>query len=211
MSGSEIAYGVAALAASGLSYKASTDATNEQKKIIQRAGQTAQEITGESLAASKEGAKKYAPELREQAQAQAESAANESLGTALVDAQNRPKEETTGRVSDEFLTSKAKTQTERVARGAKIAQMMAKLRAPNDLRQEESIDNADTVSRIGGLSGDARNVFRGGQVDASGVTPDGRAAFAGDIAKAGAGYAARRGRTSSTSYGSGRTYRYGDA
>lgn len=187
MSGGEIALGLASLAASGLAYKSSADATKDQKQTIRRAGEAAQEVTRESVGLAQKGAEKYNPNERQATEASAETAASESLGKALVDAQNRPTQESSGRVSDDYLTSKANTATERTARGTKIAQMMARLQAPQNLRFSEGISNADTVSKIGANTGDARNIFRGGQVDASGITPDGRYALAGDALKTGAG------------------------
>ena len=180
-------YGIASLAASGLAYKSSADATKDQKQTIRRAGEAAQEVTKESVGLAQRGAEKYNPNERQATEASAETDASQSLGKALVDAQNRPSPETAGRVSDDYLTSKANTATERTARGTKIAQMMARLQAPQNLRFSEGINNADTVSKIGANTGDARNIFRGGQVDASGITPDGRYAFAGDALQAGAG------------------------
>ena len=69
--GTEIAL-VASLIGSGLSAKASADANQEQKQITRRAGEAAQQLTGESIAAAKQGAQKYAPDERTATQAQAE-------------------------------------------------------------------------------------------------------------------------------------------
>lgn len=186
MSGAEIALGAASLLGSGLAYKASSDATNEQRAINRRAGESAQAITEESIQASKEGAEKYQPDQRKAIQEQAERAATESLGGSLIKAQEQPGNPTSqGRVSDEFLLLKSSAATERATRGAKLAQLMAKLKAPSDLRLAENISNADTSSNISGLSGDANSALRAGRVGAGNVSPNAGLQFAGDAARIG--------------------------
>lgn len=186
---------IASLVGTGLSYKASSDAADGQKRSIRRAGETAKEITADSVNLATKGAQKYAPEERAATLSEAERVGEESLGQALTATQDRPTQETGGRVSDDFLQGKAKAAIDRTTRGKNLAHMMARLKAPQDLRFSEGISNADTVSKIGANTGDARNAFRDGQTAASGISPDGSLNLAGDVLRAGAGaYSSRQDR-----------------
>ena len=68
----------------------------------------------------------------------------------------------------------------------RLAQAMAKMRAPNDLRFAEGIDNADVASRIGDNQSNARNALEAGRIDASAVMPSGEAGLASDLLRTGA-------------------------
>ena len=161
---------------------------------LRRGGEAQQEQTKKAGLTALEGAQKYDPEARIVAQNEAEQTAANSLGTALTEAQSTlPNTDVQGKVSDEFLVDKGKATTERMARSMRLAQAMARIRAPNDLRFAESIDNADVASRIGDSQSNARNALEAGRLDASNVQPDGAAGLGSLLLRGGSAYAASRG------------------
>ena len=189
-------------ASAGVSYASSEKEDKQRMAALKRAGASQEEQTKQAGLTALEGAQKYDPEARLAAQGEAEQTAASSLGTALTEAQaTLPNTDVQGRVSDEFLADKGKATTERMARSMRLAQAMARMRAPNDLRFSESIDNADTASRIGDMQSNARNALESGRLDASAVQPDGRAGLGSDLLRAGAAYTGSRPRPKTGIYG----------
>ena len=180
-------------ASAGVSYASSEKEDKQRMAALRRAGETEQEQTKKAGLTALEGAQKYDPQVRLAAQGEAEQTAANSLGTALTQAQETlPNTDVQGRVSDEFLVDKGKATTERMARSMRLAQAMARMRAPNDLRFSESIDNADVASRIGDSQSNARNALESGRLDASTVQPDGAAGLASLLLRGGSAYAGSR-------------------
>ena len=189
-------------ASAGVSYASSEKEDKQRMAALRRGGEAQQEQTKKAGLTALEGAQKYDPQERLIAQNEAEKTAADSLGTALTQAQETlPNTDVQGRVSDEFLVDKGKATTERMARSMRLAQAMARMRAPNDLRFAESIDNADVASRIGDSQSNARNALEAGRFGASAVQPDGGAALASDLLRGGAAYSGSRNRPRSGPYG----------
>lgn len=151
--------------------KAQGDANSERNNILRMAGEETSKLTKKAIDTGQEGAQKYNATTRLADEDQAGQAAEGSLVKALTDAQVK-QEPNTGKVSDDYLTSQARTTSDTMGRSAKLAQLMAKVRAPTDLRFKEGLSNADTASRIAAITGDARGASQAGGVDASGVGPD---------------------------------------
>ena len=180
---------------SGVSYASSEDAKNKSASILCLSQKQQQESTKKAENIALEGAQKYDPTSRLAAQDEAERTAANSLGTALTQAESKlPNTDVQGKVSDEYLVDKGKATTERMARSMRLAQAMARMRAPNDLRFDESIDNADVAGRVSSNLSDARNALEAGSLGASAVQPNSGAALASGLLSAGG--TAYSGRTS---------------
>ena len=182
-------------ASAGVSYASSEKENKQRMSALSRAGVAEQEQTKKAGLTALEGAQKYDPQARLAAQGEAEKTAANSLGTALTQAESTlPNTDVQGRVSDEFLADKGKATTERMARSMKLAQAMARMRAPNDLRFSEGLDNANVASRIGDSQSNARNALEAGRLDASSVQPDSGAQLGSLLLRGGAAYAGSRGK-----------------
>ena len=188
-------------ASAGVSYASSEKEDKQRMAALRRAGESEQEQTKKAGLTALEGAQKYDPQARLAAQGEAEKTAASSLGTALTQAESTlPNTDVQGRVSDEFLADKGKATTERMARSLRLAQAMARMRAPNDLRFSEGLDNADVASRIGDSQSNARNALEAGRLDASAVQPDGAAGLGSLLLRGGAAYAGSRGKPKTKLY-----------
>ena len=180
-------------ASAGVSYASSEKDSKRKSAALNRSGEAQQQDTKKAEEAALEGAEKYDPTVRLAAQNEAEKTAADSLGTALTQAESKlPNTDVQGKVSDEYLVDKGKSTTERMARSMRLAQAMAKMRAPNDLRFSEGLDNADVAGRISGNLSNARNAADAGRLDLAGIQPDGRAGLASDLLGAGAAYSGSR-------------------
>ena len=188
-------------ASAGVSYASSEKENKQRMAALSRGGAAEQEQTKKAGLTALEGAQKYDPQARLAAQGEAEKTAASSLGTALTQAESTlPNTDVQGRVSDEFLADKGKATTERMARSMKLAQAMARMRAPNDLRFSEGLDNADVASRIGDSQSNARNALEAGRLDASSVQPDGAAGLGSLLLRGGAAYTGSRGKPKTKLY-----------
>lgn len=200
--GAAVAGLITALSA-GTSYATSEKTNNQRISAINSASDVQQELSKKSEKAVKDSADKYDPQDRQAAQDNLATEVERSLGDTLTKAQ-KPNDVNSGRVSDEFLTENAKSTTDRLTRGANLAKMMARMRAPNDLRFEEGLSNANTASRVRGLFGDQRSAVSAGGNAASAVSPDGGAMLASDLLRtAGSAYGNTARIRSSGIYGTG--------
>ena len=180
-------------ASAGISYASSEKTDKQRTSALNRAGESQQESTKKAAQLALEGAQKYDPQERLAAQGEAEKTAADSLGTSLVQSNEQlPNTDVQGRVSDEYLVDKGKSTTERAARSLRLSQALSKIRAPNDLRFSEGLDNANTASQIGDNQSNARNAFNVGQLDASAVQPNSTAELGSSLLRAGASYSGSR-------------------
>lgn len=129
-------------------------------------------------------AEDYRPQVREPAEQQAEDTAYQSLASRLTTGANAmPTAAVAGRVSDDFLTDQAKRTAMETGRAADTARLMAKLRAPNDLRFGEGLTRANNAAEIGSLSADRSNMATAGRNDAQVAgQPSGTQMMLGDLA-----------------------------
>ena len=180
-------------ASAGISYASSEKSNKQRTSALNRAGEAEQESTKKAAQLAIEGAQKYDPTARLAAQGEAEKTAADSLGTSLVKSNEQlPNTDVQGNVSDEYLVNKGKSTTERASRSLRLSQALAKIRAPNDLRFNEGLDNANTASQIGDSQANARNALNAGQLDASSVQPDSGAELGSSLLRAGAAYSGSR-------------------
>lgn len=130
-------------------------------------------------------AKAYQPEQRQQAETQAEDKAYDSLAGRLTTAANSmPTSQVAGKVSDDYLIDSAKRTAEETQRGADTARLMAKMRAPNDLRFSEGLSMADNAAEIGSMSNDRAAMRSAGGNDAQMAgQPSGGAMALGGLAQ----------------------------
>lgn len=139
--------------------RAQGDADKKQQRILARAETIQNGLTGNALGITENSAKKYDATARADAANQAEQTAATSLGQALTEAQTKIAPDASGNVSDAYTVAKAKSAADTLARGQQLAQLMAKMRAPLDLRANEGFDNANASSQSAMLQGDARRTM----------------------------------------------------
>lgn len=135
-------------------------AMNRMLERDQQYGQQAQQLVQRQ-------AETYQPEQRQQAEQQAEDKAYGSLAGRLTAAANTmPTSQVAGKLSDDYLVDSAKRAAAETQRSADTARLMAKMRAPNDLRFGEGLSMADNAATIGSLARDRSAMGTAGQNDA---------------------------------------------
>lgn len=141
----------------------------EQRGILNRAlDQTQKTQNATQSMIANEGAK-YAGGARADALQAQEAAA---LNRTQADLQGAPVVATTqpaGRMSADYLRSKAQSTATEGDRLTAIAREAAKVRAPGQLLQTEGQRGADVHSQVGSMLGSDANMARAAQTDAAGV------------------------------------------
>lgn len=165
--------------------QAMTEAQDDQRAAMNRmldrdaqyAGQAQQLVTRE--------AQNYQPAQREQAEQQAEQQAYGSLASKLTAAATTmPTSQVAGKVSDDFLVDKARRTGEEMTRSADTARLMAKMRAPNDLRFGEGLSRASNAAEVGSLARDRASMAGAGGMEVQRAgQPEGAAMMLGQAAQ----------------------------
>lgn len=191
----------AAVGGSALSYDASVDAQNAQRKLLQAANATENELAGQSRAVTGKVAQKYDPSKRAQALEAKEADVEKGLNEYLVAARDREGGTAdTGNVSTTYDERKAAQVSADTKEAQKLARLMAKVRAPGELLLDEALDTASGGEEAGSIMGDARNFARasGSAIQQAGIPDPGKQMFGNLATQLGTAYAANsmsRGRT----------------
>jgi len=102
-----------------------------------------------------------------------QSAAVASLGEYLNQAREagmgKINDSTQGRVSNAYLSAKAKRNVIQAKNAAVLARLMGQVRAPSDLRIHEGLQNANAAAQTGTLANQQRAMANATQVDVSGA------------------------------------------
>lgn len=189
MTGMEIAYLVAMIAGTGMTYKANKDAATRQTAAINRDQDRQDELQENNRDLLLETIKKYEPEKRMEARDLAETKATDSLTSALTKDREGGTGDisaTSGKVSKTYTTDLAKRKVDQLDKSSVLASIMGKVRAPTDLRFEEGLDNSDSASRAGILSAfmKSRATTDQGLIQRAGM-PDAGQMLIGDLLKTG--------------------------
>lgn len=148
---------IAALAAmaagTGMQMSAQNKAAKKTKSAIIEAAARQNKVLDDKRAMTMDNLEQYAPEARAAAQEEAATTAEAGLVGELLRSSEEgiTTPEATGKVSNEYQTNLAKSISDRMERSSKLAHLMSRFRAPNDMRFEENLKNADFASRQGGL------------------------------------------------------------
>lgn len=147
-----------AVASAVVQKKAADDAAERQKKVLAQEAATEEGYQKQATANAMEAADQYQPQTRAAAEQQVEQNAETSLGQALSQAQSPDglPQSAQGRVSDAYLSAKAGSTAQELERAARLTQLMARMRAPTDLRTREGYALGDLAARNGSLNSDMR-------------------------------------------------------
>jgi hypothetical protein len=162
---------LASLGGNAIQRSAVNNAEKRRQAILDHYKALSQDYTNQATDVTTGAAGKYAAAPRTAAIGQAENAAETSLTGALTSAQT-PSAPTAGRVSGDYLTAQARSTSDQLARSTKLAQLMARVRAPTDLRTSEGLDNMDMATRNTILRGNARTAMSTGDMLAGMTNPD---------------------------------------
>lgn len=158
----------AALSVGGMlmQQNAANNAEESRNAAMNRMLQKDQDYATKAQGLVQRQAENYQPQQREQAEQQAETKAYDSLaGRLTAAASTMPTSQVAGKVSDDYLTDSARRTAEETQRGADTARLMAKMRAPSDLRFGEGLSMADNAATIGSLSRDRSAMSSAGNYD----------------------------------------------
>ncbi|MCC6530915.1 MAG: hypothetical protein IT531_00060 [Burkholderiales bacterium] len=172
MTGGEITAGQALMAAAAIGgtmmqQQAMADAEARQRQALNQMLLKDEQYADRAQQLVQQEAQNYQPAQREQAEQAAEDAAYGSLATKLTAATSTmPTSQLAGKVSDDFLVDRARRSSEEMQRSADTARLMAKMRAPNDMRFAEGLSIANNAAEIGSMARDRSAMASAGSMTA---------------------------------------------
>ena len=164
--------GAATVGGSLLQNMAASRAADKQASIIEAAERRAQKQMQRNRDLTMEEAEKFDPEARKAEQGQVEQGIMASLTAALNSGGSAAENTNEGNVSQDFTTARARATADRQREGIDMARLMAKMRAPNQQRLDESLRLGDLSSRLQENASNAESYLRAGEADAAGVRPN---------------------------------------
>ena len=163
---------------------ASDGAAKKQSAILAAADQREKKISQANRSLALTNSEKYNPETRAANQQTVENTINTSLNQALGDGVNPADNTNQGNVSSDYNSAKMKASASDRASGIDTAKLLAKMRAPNQLRTNENIGNADVASQIGEGINNINNYSNAAQIGISRVQPNPLLTLLGGAAQA---------------------------
>lgn len=183
------------LIAAGMSVAGSLVAKNAQDKAIKKqsaitaqAEESQNNRQREQQGLVLEEALKFDPNKRADSMDQAAAGAEQSLGTAIAQANGAAPQTdagATGRVSSEYDVARARSVADQTAKAAETARLMSRVRAPGDMMGNEQLDYADMLGQIGTIGSKAKGEWSRDMARVKGVRPNGGQLLLGDALKAG--------------------------
>jgi hypothetical protein len=167
-----------------ISQMAANKAADKQQNIIEDANAAAKKRTDSNVRMGIDEAKKFDPTMRKQAQDELEGQLLTSNLGAIQGAGSTAENTNTGNVSSDYDAGKAKAMADRTKSGIDMAKLFAKMKAPNQLRLDESVRQGDMSSMMAQNNATANNLVQAGQNDASTVRPNGLLSLLGTAARA---------------------------
>lgn len=156
-------------AGAAVQYKNQSDASKRQSKAIDRANARDDAYQEKSLDLVSNNLQQYDPENRLEKQDEVEQNSVASFTDYLNKARDKGRGEisdaTQGRVSETYTAEKAKRNVAEAGQATKVASLMAKLRAPSDLRTGEGYENANYASQVGINADNRRSMAGASQTD----------------------------------------------
>lgn len=168
MTGLEIAALIAAIGGAAMQYKATTDAQERQRRVIQENLARQEEFQRKAEQTALDNAAKYKNDDRVKEQSQIAAEVEQSLITPVSESQAiREQQQTTqGDVSDDYTVAKAKSDAKVMQDAADFARIIGKTTSAQRLRMNEGIRLMDTGQRIDQLGGFSRGSAQAAQYDA---------------------------------------------
>lgn len=185
---------VAMVAGAYMQNKAQTDAANRQQQTIRESLQRQQTLQREAEDTAIKKATEFAPETRQEKQAQLEQQiTTEMLQPVQQAAVAQEAPSVQGDVSEDYSTAKAKSQAEQMKSAESLARIFGRIGSAGELRRNEAIGLGDTQQQIGALGSFSRGQAMADQaaIQSAGV-PNGGAMLGGTILQ-GAGTAGMMG------------------
>ncbi len=175
--------GGAAILGTVMQQQAMQDANDEQQRRIAQNQALDDQYQAKAIDLVNQNAQQYKPEQRQQAEQKAIDTASDSLTGELVAArEGQPAPSATaGKVSQDFTDRQAKTSASELARSSNIANLMARMRGPTDMRANEAMVNADFAGRGGSLANDRQAMANAGTADVERIRPDGTQMLIGGL------------------------------
>lgn len=169
-----------------LSHMANNSAANKQKKILAASQERIDKKAKENRALGMKEAENYDPTKRAESQAKIEGNLNQGYASTLAAPSPVSAGENTneGNVSKDYIAGQAKAVAGRQANSINLAKTLAKMRAPDQLRLDESINHGDVASQQAQNMGTMQAQQQAGQIGAENVQPNGFVTLLGDAASA---------------------------
>ena len=142
---------------------------DERRRVLNNSLERTAGTQKQTQALIQDEAKEFAPEARQQSMQAAEDAAFTRTQQDLAGAGAGETAAMPGRVSQDYLDTRAERTAQEGDRLSAIAREAARTRAPGLLMTREGLRRADMQSRVGSMLGSDANLARASGADADGV------------------------------------------
>lgn len=176
------------LAGSAVSANAQNKAVKKQEQIAAQAEESQNNRQREQQGLVLEEAVKFDPNRRSESMEKAAQGAEQSLGTAIAQANSATPQSdagATGRVSTEYDIARARSVADQTAKAAETARLMSRVRAPGDMLGNEQLEYADMLGQVGTVGSKAKGEWSRDMARIRGVRPNSGQMFLGDALRAG--------------------------
>lgn len=154
------------LAGTAIQARAQSRAADRQAEELALQSRRQTEVTDKQRASVLANLRQYDPKRRAERQEIEAGKAEQSLNSAVVDAASRTAPTApvaTGRVSSDYTEGRAEAVRDAANRASTMAGLLAKFRAPTQLRTEESMTNANFAADEANLAAILRDRARTGE------------------------------------------------
>ena len=142
----------------GLEYNTQKRSAKKTRSAIDTAEQRQNQIQDQRRELVMRNLEQYDPTTRAQEQERVSTESAKGLQDIVTNAGDTGRiQETGGKVSEAYTTGRAKAVTDNMKRAAIMASLMGKMRAPSDLRFEESMKGGQYATQQGELASTARS------------------------------------------------------
>lgn len=176
------------LAGSAVAANAQNKAIKKQERIAAQAEESQNNRQRQQQGLVLEEALKFDPTKRGESMEQAAQGAEQSLGSAIAQANSAAPQTdagATGRVSSEYDAARARSVADQTAKAAETARLMSRVRAPGDMLGNEQLEYADMLGQIGTIGSKAKGEWSRDMSRMKGVRPNSGQLLLGDALKAG--------------------------
>lgn len=176
------------LAGSAVAANAQNKAVKKQERIAAQAEESQNNRQRQQQGLVLEEAMKFDPTKRGESMEKAAQGAEQSLGSAIAQANSAAPQTdagSTGRVSTEYDAARARSVADQTAKAAETARLMSRVRAPGDMLGNEQLEYADMLGQIGTIGSKAKGEWSRDMGRVKAVRPNGGQMFLGDALRAG--------------------------
>lgn len=177
---------VLAIGSAMLQNRSIREAEKKQKRVIDEGERIAAEKAAQARAKALENAQRYAPETRQQRQADIEQSLESEFQRALAESSPLP-QSTLGATSGAYQGALQSAADAAGARANRLNKLTSKTLAPGRLGVEEGIGTASAAEQAGSLYGSGDAAVRAARIDASRITPSPLGNILGGVLQGAAG------------------------